>query len=111
MGEAVPLRHSITEGDPHGGDKETSWTGQLYGQNEQVFARWSEVHWSRQCKQRPSAKSKGQVVLGPEGGAGSLTERSQDSGCKGTGEPWRAFSRKCPSQTCLLNTGWNGVRR
>lgn len=43
-----------------------------------MFARWSEVHWSRQCKQRPSAKSKGQVVLGPEGGAGALTERSQD---------------------------------
>lgn len=72
----MPLYRSITEGDPRG-DREASWTGQLYGQDKQVFARWSEVQWSRQCKQRPSAKSKTKVVLGPWR-AGALTERSQD---------------------------------
>lgn len=48
------------------------------------------------------AKYEGQRVLGPEGWAGALSERTPDTGRKGTGEPCRALNWECQSQICLL---------
>lgn len=83
----------------------TEGTGKFCGQDEQVFARWSEIHWSRQCKQRPLAKSDGQVVLGPEGRTGALTKRSQDPGCKGTWGAMEGFQQEV-SQSDLPVKHW-----